>query len=232
MQFFESVTGIHQPAAEEILPQAVENAELPAKTASMPDEARRVLVYLYKKTAILHSQKPHLFNTLCRYEEAVRAHLADVYLQLVLDERQGVAFVKMVDEAAENDDESEESEPVSLMSKRTLSLYDTLILLVLRKHYQERETAGEQKIMIDIERLEAYLSPFVPLTDHASKDRKKLVAKIKDLQKRKLIASVRGEEERFEITPIIRYVVNADMLDSMLQEYVALAGKQGAEANE
>ena len=241
MGFFTSVTGItkdnqqdeqspnsNNPVEEkqsedlQIEGQESNQENTPQEIASpfvMPEEARRVLVYLYKQIAILNSQTPHLFTALCRYEQPIRQHLAEVYLQLVLDEKFGVAFIKM----AEVDIDDETELPLSLMSKRQLSLYDTLILLVLRKHYREREDSGEKKIIIDIERLEAYLSPFVPLTDHASKDRKKLLAKVKDLQKRKLLASVAGSEDRFEITPLLRYVVSAEMLDTMLQAYLELA---------
>ncbi|MBN6710608.1 DUF4194 domain-containing protein [Haemophilus haemoglobinophilus] len=241
MGFFTTVTGItkdnqqneqspnsNNPVEEkqredlQIEGQESNQENTPQEIASpfvMPEEARRVLVYLYKQIAILNSQTPHLFTALCRYEQPIRQHLAEVYLQLVLDEQFGVAFIKM----AEADIDDETDLPLSLMSKRQLSLYDTLILLVLRKHYREREDSGEKKIIIDIERLEAYLSPFVPLTDHASKDRKKLIAKVKDLQKRKLLASVAGSEDRFEITPLLRYVVSAEMLDTMLQAYLELA---------
>ena len=115
-----------------------------------------------------------------------------------------------------------------MISKRTLSLYDTLILLVLRKHYQDRESAGEQKITIDVERLESYLTPFLPITDHASKERKKLLARVKEMVKRKVLSTIRGTEERYEITPIIRYVVSASFLESMLAEYTALASDQSS----
>jgi hypothetical protein len=94
---------------------------------------------------------------------------------------------------------------------------------VLRKHYQDRESAGEQKITIDIERLESYLTPFLPITDHASKDRKKLLARVKEMVKRKVLSTTRGAEDRYEITPIIRYVVSASFLESMLVEYTLLA---------
>jgi hypothetical protein len=124
------------------------------------------------------------------------------------------------DEAADSD------ESATLIPKRTLSLFDTLILLVLRKHYQDRESAGEQKITIDIERLESYLTPFLPITDHASKDRKKLLVRVKEMVKRKVLSTIRGEEDRYEITPIIRYVVNAGFLETMLAEYTALAQEQ------
>ena len=44
--------------------------------------------------------------------------------------------------------------------------------------------------------------------------------------KRKVLSTIRGEEERYEITPIIRYVVNAIFLETMLAEYTALSQEQ------
>ncbi|WCG83125.1 DUF4194 domain-containing protein [Pectobacterium sp. A5351] len=202
--------------------------------SEMPHDARRVLVHLMRQGSIMASQKPKLFEQLCRYELAIRKHLSEVYLQLVLDQKSGVAFVAttlsehvgnieddgLEDEALDSDDSA------TLIPKRTLSLFDTLILLVLRKHYQDRESAGEQKITIDIERLESYLTPFLPITDHASKDRKKLLIRVKEMVKRKVLSTIRSEEDRYEITPIIRYVVNASFLETMLTEYTVLAQEQ------
>lgn len=207
--------------------------------AFMPHEARRVLVHLMRQGTVMASQKPKLFQLLCRYEDAIRKHLSEVYLQLILDQKTGVAFV--ASSAYQNDcvkgeasdgfeggssqgqDDLELDESTTLIPRRTLSLYDTLILLVLRKHYQDRESAGEQKITIDIERIESYLTPFLPITDHASLDRKKLLARVKALVSKKVLATIRGVEERYEITPIIRYVVSASFLESMLDEYMLLA---------
>lgn len=186
-------------------------------SGTMPPEARRALVNLLRQGVILAGQKSNLFDSICRYQDAVRSHLADVYLKLVLDQRAGVAFIAGLDES------DVEEAAVSLITRRTLSLYDTLLLLVLRKHYQERETAGEQRIIIDIERIEANLSPFLPLTNSTRSDRKKLDASLQKMVERHILSSVRGSDDRFEITPIIRYVVNAEFLESMLAEYKQLA---------
>ena len=208
----------------------------------MPHEARRVLVYLLRQGTIIAAQKSLLFESVLRYESYVRRHLSEVYLQLVLDPKAGVAFVASLggeygepeggatgETHGDLDGAEAEEEFVSLISKRTLSLYDTLLLLVLRKHYQERESAGEQKITVDLERLESYLTPFLPLTDHASLDRKKLLARVKEMVKRKILTTLRGSEDRYEITPVIRYVVNAEFLESMLSEYQRLAEEAGLE---
>lgn len=189
---------------------------------SMPPEAKRALVSLFRQGVILASQKSNLFDSICRYQDAIRNHLADVYLKLILDQRAGVAFIAGLDES-----NGENEETVSLITRRTLSLYDTLLLLVLRKHYQERETTGEQKIIIDVEKIEANLSPFLPLTNSSKSDRRQLDAALKKMTERHILSSVRGNDDRFEITPIIRYVVNAEFLESMLAEYQQLAHEAG-----
>lgn len=194
------------------------NAPAALNGGTMPPEARRALVSLLRQGVILAGQKSNLFETICRYQDDVRNHLADVYLKLILDQRAGVAFVAGLDES-----DGAEEEAVSLITRRTLSLYDTLLLLVLRKHYQERETAGEQRIIIDIERIESNLSPFLPLTNSTRSDRKKLSAALQKMSEKHILSAVRGSDDRFEITPIIRYVVNAEFLESMLTEYKQLA---------
>lgn len=214
--------------------QALITDSVKSKDSDMPHDARRVLVHLMRQGSILALQKPKLFEQLCRYELAIRKHLSEVYLQLVLDQKSGVAFVasttsenvETIEDDGLEDEALDSDESATLIPKRTLSLFDTLILLTLRKHYQDREAAGEQKITIDIERLESYLTPFLPITDHASKDRKKLLARVKEMVKRKVLSTIRGEEDRYEITPIIRYVVNASFLETMLAEYSALAQEE------
>lgn len=188
----------------------------------MPPEARRALVSLLKYGVILASQKGKLFDAICRYQSAVRNHLADVYLKLVLDEKTGVAFVSQKDEGDDVD-----LDAVSLITRRTLSLYDTLLLLVLRKHYQDRESSGEQRIIIDIERIEANLTPFLPLTNSMKSDRRKLIAALNKMIEKRLLTKVRGSNDRLEITPVIRYVVNAEFLEKMLEEYQGLADEAG-----
>ncbi len=240
--FFSMVTGNEKRDSD---PELSTDDSLSAETSSlaevstatgssdMPHDARRVLVHLMRQGVIISSQKPKAFDLACRYETFIRRHLSEVYLQLVLDRKSGIAFVATAD--SEHGDAIDDDEPAedfsTLIPKRTLSLYDTLILLVLRKHYQDRESTGEQKITIDIERLESYLTPFLPLTDHASKDRKKLVIRVKEMVKRKILSTIRGTEDRFEITPVIRYVVSASFLESLLAEYTVLASDQVWEEN-
>ncbi len=185
----------------------------------LPPDARRALVELMRNGVVLASAKPVIYELLCRYQLLVEDHLADMYLRLLIDQPAGVVLLlqQQNQEAIEEEEESS-----ALIHRRTLSLYDTLLLLVLRKHYQERQTAGEQQVIIDVERIEAQLTPFLPLTNSSRKDRRKLNGVLTKMKERKLLASVRGDDDRFEITPVIRYVVSAAFLEQMLAEYQAL----------
>jgi hypothetical protein len=51
------------------------------------------------------------------------------------------------------------------------------------------------------------------------------------MKDKRLISTVRGDDERFEITSVIRYVVNAEFLGRLLAEYERLAADAGVSAN-
>lgn len=214
--------GIEQSSADE----PTSAPEVDDQPAPLPHEARRALVYLLRQGSALARQKSEIFELICRYQDALRNHLENMYLRLVIDERYGVAFIA---NAQNPEDEDDDGESVRLISRRTLTLYDTLLILVLRKYFQDRETQGEHKIIIDIETVEAGMSPFLPLTNSTRSDRKQLVTSLKRMIEKRILVVVRGSEERFEISPLIRHVVSAEFLQHMLNEYQRLADEQSGD---
>lgn len=189
-------------------------------------ELRRALVDLMRTGVVLAGAKPQVFELLCRHQAEIEDYLAEMFLRILIDQSAGVALLLQNQE--QDGPDEDEGESSALIIRRTLSLYDTLLLLVLRKHYQERQTAGEQQIIIDSERIEAMLTPFLPLTNSSRSEGRKLSGAITKMKEKKLLSPVRGEENRWEITPVIRYVVNAEFLERMLAEYQTLAGEAGS----
>jgi hypothetical protein len=189
-------------------------------------DARRAVVALLKHGAVLSADKRVLFESICRYKRPLEAHLADMYLRLLVDERAGVALILQTDSGETNprEDSGDEDEEnaTSLITRRTLTLYETLLLLVLRKHYQDRQASGEQSIFIDLERIEDRLRPFLPLTTSTRNERRQLSGALDNMVKRKVLSRARGEQDRFEITPIIRYVVSAASLEHLLEQYTTM----------
>lgn len=203
----------------DIAPELV--AENQASTAGrLPAEARRALVELMRQGVVVAESRRLVFDALCAHRTLIADHLADMYLRVLIDESAGLALLLNA-QSGGNDDEEEDA--AALISRRTLSVYDTLLLIVLRKHFIDRETAGDIRIRIDVAQIEALLMPFLPLTGSTSGDRKKLNGAVDGMKRRKILNAVRGEDERVEISPVIRYVVNAEYLEHLLEEYRRLA---------
>lgn len=221
------VGGEQETPSEPIATTEADSPELPSPDPvgnGMPNEARRALVLLLRQGVVMAETKRIAFEALCRHEVLITEHLGSIFMHMLLDHKAGIAIL-LQQEVSDQDDETDEGS--RLINKRTLSLYDTLLLLVLRKYYQERETAGEQKIIIDIDRIEALMTPFLPLTYSTRSDRRALSGSLALMKDKRLISTVRGDDERFEITSVIRYVVNADFLGRLLAEYERLAADAG-----
>ncbi|WP_157954921.1 DUF4194 domain-containing protein [Ignatzschineria ureiclastica] len=195
----------------------LETAEDDLQSMLLPLEVRRALVYLMRHGAVFDQDKPHIYKILTQYEQEIRQHLANFCLQVIHDSQQKYLFL------ADYEGDTEEEEFPSLISKRTLSLYDTIILLILRKHYQERDRAGEAVIMIDFEKLLDELQPFIGLIANENLERKKVSGRLEEFAKRRLLQKASGTEGRYQITPIICYVVNSHFLTELLSAYEAIA---------
>lgn len=194
----------------------------------MPAEARRALRLLLNTGAVRADKKRLAFEALCQHQELIVAHLANMLLCMTLDHKAGIAILLEQDISESEIEDLTDEEGASLVGKRTMPLYDTLVLLVLRKYYQEREVIGENKVMIDVDTIAELMTPFLKLTNSSALERKTLNGSIAKLRDKRLLANVRGDGDRLEITPVIRYVVNADFLNTLLSEYQRLADQGSA----
>lgn len=193
----------------------------------LPAEARRALVELMRLGVVTADTRRLVFDALCAHRAVIADHLADMYLRMLIDETAGLAL--LLNTESQGDDE--EDNP-SLITRRTLTVYDTLLLIVLRKHFFDRETAGDTRIRVDVAQLDDLMLPFLPLTGSTRSDRRRLNGAVDNMKKRKILNAVRGEDDRLEISPVIRYVVNAEYLEHLLEEYRCLAAEAAAGGGE
>lgn len=193
-------------------PPVAENAT-DTLAEGLPPEARKALVHLYRIGSVLYTENKARYEILCRYERQIREHMADVYLEVTFDLLSGHIFTQV---ASPDDDEEE---PARLITAKPLTLYQSLLLVVLRKFFQDREATGERIVVIDFERLASLMTPFIEATNSEKKDTGRLSKAINHMMDKRLLLKVRGEEYRYQINPIIRNVVSAELLESLLEEY-------------
>ncbi len=200
----------------------VSDSEEASEEGLIPHEASRALVYLLRHGVVRSQDKQQIFQSLCKYEEIIATQLKILFLEMLLDKKNGFAMLKQKEGDNEVDDEEIGS---GLIIRYTLSYYDSLVLLMLRKYFKDRENAGEQTVFIDPDQLETMLHPFLSASKSDRMDRKVLHGALKRLKDKKIITQPRGDRERYEILPTIRHVVNVDFLEVMLEEYAVLAEK-------
>ena len=199
--------------------------DLEPTAGRLSPEARRAVIELLRQGVVFADTRRLVFNAIRTHHAVIADHLADMQLRVLIDEPAGLALLLS---ARPNGIDEDDDETASLISRRTLAVYDTLLLIVLRKHFLDRETAGDVRIRIDVAQIEALMMPFLPLSGSTRSDRKKLNGAIEGMKKRKILNAVRGEDERIEISPVIRYVVNVEYLEHLLGEYRRLADAAAA----
>ena len=135
----------------------------------------------------------------------------------------GLAYIRNL-ERDESENEGENSvDDDSLISRSFLTPFKSVLILILRKYYHERFSNGETEIVIDIDYIKNALTPYLELSVSDSRDNKKLNGALKDLAELKLIKRLCSEDsDRILITPLIRYVIDVEKMQKMLEEFKKL----------
>ena len=168
-------------------------------------------------------------------EDFIRSYLRNINIELVVDPDIGLAYIKNLnreDEIADAEDEAQldpESEAFVedkfLIHKSVLTPFKSILILILRKYYQERFSQGESSIVIDIDYIKNALLPYMNISVSDRKDQQKLNGALRDLCEYHLLKRLPSEDnDRFLILPLIRFVVDLNKLNELLEEFRKVNG--------
>lgn len=168
-------------------------------------------------------------------EDFIRSYLRNINIELVVDPDIGLAYIKNLnreDEIAETEDDTQldpESEAFVedkfLINKSVLTPFKSILILILRKYYQERFSQGESSIVIDIDYIKNALLPYMNISVSDRKDQQKLNGALRDLCEYHLLKRLPSEDnDRFLILPLIRFVVDLNKLNELLEEFRKVNG--------
>lgn len=199
------------PAAEEPAPGAIFNGD----TGQLPMETRRVLVQLLLGPALDAERQSKLWPVLLRDERVLRSRLHELFLELVIDHEQRVAFTRQVS--------AEEADVPVLLRKAPLTFIQSALLLFLRQQLTQADARGERAVLSRAEMVE-HLGVFEPegSTDRAKFERQASGAVDKAAQLN-LIRRLRGGEERYEVSPALKLLFPAEEIQALTRTYAELA---------
>lgn len=179
----------------------------------LPEMTRRVLVQLLRGPYVRQENHPKLWAALVCDEEPVRIALSNLFLELVIDAEQNLAFVRNVEYAAIDTPRVIRSTPLTLL--------DTALVLHLRQLLL-RGTDATGRVFIGREDIDDALSPFRPATNTDPATFAKRINSAVDKMKRSSVLLTTSESERFEISPILAIVFDANEVTAVTREVQAL----------
>lgn len=193
-------------------------------TGTLSLDSRRALVQLLKGPLMRKTRHPELWSALITDTTAIQSRLADVFLDLIIDEEAGIAFTRMV--TPDNDLKF----PAVLRVDR-LKHVDTLILLHLRNELGL--SAPGERVIVDLEDLRAQVRNYQrsgDLDDAAYA--KRFDAAITRIRNTYNLLDDTETAGRYEVSPVLRHILDVDTVTALRDEYAKYAAKQNSDSSE
>lgn len=190
----------------------------------LPLETRRVMVQLLLGPALDARRQTKLWPVLLRDERLLRSRFHELFLEIVIDHEQQVAFTRQV-----VDDQLDV--PV-LLRKASLTFIQSALLLYLREQLIQAEARGERAV-VSRDDMVGHLSVFEPTgnPDHARFE-KQMVGAIERGKDLSLLRKLRGSDERYEVSPTLKLLFAAEQIQALADTYARIrdGGAPGAAA--
>jgi Domain of unknown function (DUF4194) len=183
---------------------ALTDALFDGDTGSLPSKGRWALTALLRERAVTEDRDPDLWAAICDHQDELASRLHDMYLDLVLDLHNRVAFKRQI---------RPDGVPYSvLLIDRSYTREATVALVCLREQFHAQRTTGTRRVYITRDALTTEVEVFQrPDETNLTARSKNLGGAIKTLvDQRVLLGSI--DEDRWEISPIIETLVTPDSL--------------------
>lgn len=202
-------------AKESVTPEREVPSQLyPGDAGTLPLDARRALVQLLLGPSLDGRRHPRLWPALIRHRDSIHSRLHDMFLELVVDTEQEVAFIRQADTG--------ELDTPILLRRKPLTFLESALLLHLRAALAEAEVRGERAVIsLDDMLNQLRLYDRAGNADQAGFE-KRARAAIEKIKKNNLIAPIRGADERFEISPTLKLLFSAEQVAELTRLYRAL----------
>lgn len=204
-----------EPAAKQPLEEEGSREERhecwPGDCGTMSLPLRKVLVTLLKGPYLYREKRRDAWNLLMGNLPAVRAQLANLLLEVVVDEELGVAFVKKP--------EIEDEQIPSLLNRYAFRFLDSVLLVEMRDRLMRAQQSGQRAIM-EADEIRAHLAVF----DSASKTDEKVFdqhvkAVLARMKEKHLLLELSRGGSAWEVSPVLKVVFDASQVDALRHAY-------------
>jgi hypothetical protein len=184
-------------------------------TGELPFQIRRVFVQLLSGPSLDGRRHSKLWPVFLHAERILRSRFSELFLELVVDYDQQVAFTRQANTG--------DLEAPVLLRRSPLTFIDSVLLLFLRQRLTQADAHGE-RAAVDLDEIIESVSLYqqTASTDHAGFS-KKVQASIEKLKSNSILQKIRGNESRFEVSPVLKLLFSAEEVQALAHEYRTLA---------
>jgi hypothetical protein len=210
---------LNDATAEEPIAEATAEAEGlfgPRDRGTLKADTRRALVQLVRGPYIMRERHGNLWAALERDESVIRQELGNLFLELAIDRDSGLAFARNL--------ETDEDVPKVIRST-PLTLIDTALVLFLRDKLLRGETG---RVFVGREEIDDDLGVYGTAAGVDAVGLAKRINASIDKLKNNHILLRSPEEDRFEISPVLRFVFDAAQVAAVtveLRQLIAAGGR-------
>lgn len=192
----------------------------------LPADTRRVLVQLLSGPSVDGRRHAKLWTVLTRDESTLRSRLHELFLELVVDRDQQVAFTRQA--------LPEDVDASILLRRKPLNFLDSVLLLYLRQRLTQAAAQGERAVL-SAQEMREHLKAFERSSNvDRARFEKHVENAIEKAKSSNLLAKMKGDEERFEISPTLKLLFSAEDIEALTAVYQKLAvrpeGSEGGAA--
>jgi hypothetical protein len=167
----------------------------------------------------LYSDAGEAWELLLRHRRAVEDYFAQLDLEVLIAEHDGLAFLRKRRRVA-----GEEAPAVpDLIARHPLRyLASLLCVLLVERLYQFESSSGEQaRLVLDRAAILEMLVPFLPTQANEARQSDAVDAQVNNLLRYGFLRRLNGEEDRLEVTRLLKYKIDADTIAEMRKKLLA-----------
>ena len=175
---------------------------------------RRAVQWLLGKGVISKDRRPDFYKAFLDNTEHAQSILDELGFSYKADQDHGyIVLLLPVDEDDDN------PQPHPMVRRTPLTVLDSVIALILLEQFRDREVSDEDKVYITMDELFDELNESFMYVDSDRIRKGNVLASLRRFSDWKIIEKVRGQEGRYEITPVIRIVIKPDWVDGLRREF-------------
>lgn len=187
-------------------------------TQDQHNEIRQAKAWMLKNTLVYKEEHPIIFKTISLHEDNVRDYFSETFLTLKHD-TVGEFYILIPEDT--------ETPHVSLIPRKALTLQDSIVLVFLRKFHLDQDIAGISHPKIHIDDVFSGVQALLPESNSRSADMKRVRNAMQNFITRRFVKRVRGDDDSFIITPVLRYILDADEMLHILNSLRVMAHTEG-----